>query len=93
MCRDFEVNIKTTKEAEMKKVTISVCEKGTRYGEPGKLIKTIQRRAWLEAIGNFNPMFCRYNKERHLVQSIEGDLSDPFRRTESYLTTLYIEVV
>ena len=47
------------------------------------LIKTIQRKIWGEAIGNFNPIFCRYNYKRCLVQSKSQDLSDPFRRTES----------
>lgn len=45
-----------------------------------------------EYCGNFNPVFCQYNKERYLVKSTEGDLSDPFRRNESYLTSLYIEI-
>jgi hypothetical protein len=75
-----------------KKLQIRVCEKGTEWGTPGKLIKTISRKPWLEAIGNFNPMFCRYNGKRTLVHSEEGDISDPFRREESYLTSLYIEV-
>ena len=76
----------------MQKLKIQVHKKGERYGQPGELIETIQRKCWAEAIGNFNPMFCRYKKKRCLVQSQHGDLSDPFRRTEDYLTTLYIEV-
>ncbi len=76
----------------MKKQTVNVCKKGERYGEPGALVEVIKRKLWAEAIGNFNPVFCRYKNERHLVQSIEGDLSDPFRREESYLKSLYIEV-
>ncbi len=54
--------------------------------------KTISRKPWLECIGNFNPMFCTYKGERMLVHSDSGDLSDPFRREESYLKTLFIEV-
>lgn len=77
----------------MKKQIIEVREKGTKYNEPGKLIKIIHRKVWLECIGNFNPMFCRYNKKRELVKSLAGDISDPFRRTDEYLNTLYIEVV
>lgn len=76
----------------MNKVSIAVHEKGEKYNEPGKLIETIKRKPWLEAIGNFNPMFCRYKGQRCLVSSKEGDLSDPFRREEGYLNTLYIEV-
>jgi hypothetical protein len=75
-----------------KKYKIEVRLKGKRYGEPGELIEIIQRAPWCEAIGNFNPMFCRYKGKRELVQSLAGDISDPFRRDETYLKTLYIEV-
>ena len=76
----------------MKQFTIHVHKKGERYGTPGPHIEDIKRIPWLEAIGNFNPMFCRYKGERHLVKSTEGDISDPFRRKESYLKYLYIEI-
>jgi hypothetical protein len=76
----------------MVKDKVEVREKGTRYGEPGKLIKTIYRKLWAECFGNFNPIFCRYNGKRFLVSSLDGDLSDPFRRTDDYRKTLYIEV-
>ena len=69
----------------MEKQTIQV-RKGS------EVIETIKRKVWLEAIGNFNPMFCRYRKSRCLVKSEEGDISDPFRREESYLKTLYIDL-
>ena len=76
-----------------RKQTIRVCKKGERYGEPGELIEVIKRVCRAEAIGNFNPIFCRYkDNKRCLVQSEHGDLSDPFRRTEEYMTSLYIEV-
>lgn len=75
----------------MKKQIIRVCEKG-EYPMPGKLIKTIKRKPWLESIGNFSPMFCRYQGKRCLVRSEEGDISDPFRREDTYLTSLFIEV-
>lgn len=55
------------------------------------LIETIWRKPWLEQIGNFNPMFCTYNGERTLVHSDYGDISDPFRREESFLGSLFIE--
>jgi hypothetical protein len=71
---------------------IEVRKKGEHHGEPGELIETIMRVPWLEAIGNFNPMFIRYRGKRTLVQSKAGDLSDPMRRTEDYLETLYIEI-
>lgn len=75
-----------------KKYSIRVCEKGERWREPGRLIKTISRVIWGEQIGNFNPIFCRYNGKRCLVQSEAGDTSDPFRRTEEYKNTFFIEV-
>ncbi len=56
------------------------------------LIKEIKRVLRSENIGNFNPIFCRYNGKRCLVQSLGGDISDPFRRDEGYFNTLYIEI-
>ena len=76
----------------MEKQSIEVRVRGARYNEPGELVEIIKRKVWLEAIGNFSPMFCRYKGKRTLVSSMEGDISDPFRREESYLKTLYIEV-
>jgi len=58
----------------------------------GKTIKTIYRSLKSEAIGNFNPIFCTYLGETYLVKSEGGDLSDPFRREDSFLKTLFIEV-
>jgi len=70
------------------KKSIQVREKGT-----GKIIETIRRVIRSESIGNFNPLFCTYNKNnRNLAKSDEGDISDPFRRDETYLETLFIEV-
>ena len=76
----------------VKKHSVDVCRKGERYGEPGEVIETIERVLHAEQIGNFNPVFCRYRGKDWLVSSREGDLSDPFRRTESYLSELFIEV-
>lgn len=59
---------------------------------PYTVKETIQRKPWCVACGNFNPMFCRYGGIEHLVHSDAGDLSDPFRRDESYLKTLFIRV-
>ena len=74
-----------------KKHMIAVCEKGL-YPDPGAFVKNIQRVIWAEQIGNFNPIFCRYQGKRCLVRSREGDLSDPFRREGNYLDTLFIEI-
>ena len=44
-----------------------------------------------EQIGNFNPLFCTYRGNRRtLVHSDKGDVSDPFRRDDSYLGSLFI---
>jgi hypothetical protein len=50
----------------------------------GAPVKTIKRKLRAEMIGNFNPFFCTYNRNEYLVKSDDGDLSDPFRRDESY---------
>jgi hypothetical protein len=57
------------------------------------MVETISRKCWAEQIGNFNPIFCRYKGKRTLVHSDAGDLSDPFRRDETYKETLFIEIV
>jgi hypothetical protein len=57
-----------------------------------RAIGYIERVLYMKIIGNFNPVYCRYNNQEYLVKSEEGDISDPFRREESYLKTLYIEV-
>ena len=76
-----------------KQYSINVCQKGIQYGEPGKLIEVIKRVLRAECIGNFNPFFCTYKgNKRVLVHSLHGDLSDPFRRTDEYGTSLYIEI-
>ena len=59
--------------------------------EAGKLGE-IKRQLHAEAIGNFNPIFCTFKGKRYLVKSDEGDLSDPFRRNEIYLESLYIMI-
>lgn len=75
-----------------KQHAISVRLRGTKYKEPGREIEVIHRVLRFEAIGNFNPIFCTYQNKKYLVQSLEGDISDPFRRKESYLNSLYIEI-
>ncbi len=56
------------------------------------VVDHIKRKLWAEQIGNFNPLFCTFNKKRNLVKSDDGDLSDPFRREQNYVNSLYIEV-
>ena len=63
-----------------------------RFKSTGKIINTIKRVLRAEQIGNFCPIFCTYKGKRTLVKSEEGDLSDPFRRTENYIQSLFIEV-
>lgn len=75
-----------------RKYKIKVCEKGEKYGIPGKEIKTISRVITSLPIGNFNPFFVTYNKKPYLLKSLSGDLSDPFRRNEDYAKTFYIEI-
>lgn len=89
----------------MKKQTIEVRKyllNQTDYGseEMGKItgnygrfesVAVIKRVVWSEVMGNFCPFFCRYKRERRLVHSDEGDLSDPFRSDESYLKSLFIK--
>jgi hypothetical protein len=71
----------------MKKHSISVYNKQTRV-----LVKNIKRKLRQEAIGNFCPIFCTYMGEQKLVKSRKGDLSDPFRRDDSYVDELYLEI-
>ena len=54
--------------------------------------KTIKRKVRAEQIGNFCPLFCTFLNKRRLVKSDAGDLSDPFRRDESYANSFYIEI-
>ncbi len=75
----------------MKQYKVRVRKKGKDWGKPGELIEVIQRVLRAEATGNFSPVFCTYKGKSHLVQSELGDLSDPFRREESYLKFLYLE--
>lgn len=67
---------------------------GDITGDYGRFIvsETIRRTLRAEQIGNFSPLFCRYaNDPRVLVHSDGGDLSDPFRRQDSYAASLFIE--
>ncbi len=76
----------------MKKYTIEVRKGNYPPDMDGTLLDTIKRVLQGRVIGNFNPFFARYMNKWYLVQSREGDLSDPFRRTEHYATTLFIDI-
>jgi hypothetical protein len=54
-------------------------------------LATVNRKLYAIQIGNFCPVFCRYQGKTYQVQSKHGDLSDPFRADETYLETLYID--
>ena len=58
----------------------------------GKLIKSVDRVLYFEQIGNFNPCFTIFSGYPRLVHSFRGDMSDPFRRDNSYLDHLYINL-
>ena len=66
---------------------IQVIDKETKT-----IIKDIYRVVYSEPIGNFCPLFCRYNNDVYHVQSSLDDVSDPFRRNSAYFRYLYIEV-
>lgn len=58
-----------------------------------EVVDLIRRVLRSEQIGNFNPFFCTYKGDRRmLVNSNEGDVSDPFRRKEKYAASFFIEV-
>jgi hypothetical protein len=57
-----------------------------------EVVGKIRRVLKPQQIGNFNPVFCCYRGKARLVHSDAGDLSDPFRRDQSYLKTLFIEL-
>ena len=54
------------------------------------IIDFIERVLYMDSVGNFNRIACRYKKRTHLVHSEAGDLGDPFRMDESYFNSLYI---
>ena len=80
----------------MKKQSIQVRNyNGKRYAFPAvapEILETISRRVYAMACGNFNPLYCRYNRKTYLVHSEAGDISDPFRADASYLETLFIDI-
>ena len=71
----------------MKKYPVEVIFKPS-----GKVIARVQRQIHTEQMGNFSPVFCTYQGKSRLVKSRSGDISDPFRKEDSYLDSLFIEV-
>ena len=67
---------------------------GKITGNYGKFdsVETIKRVLRAQQIGNFNPFFCTYKGKDHLVHSDDGDVSDPFRREESYANSFFISI-
>ena len=63
-----------------------------KHEKAGKIIQIIVRKIYSQQIGNFNPFFCRFNKLTFQVHSDEGDISDPFRREESYAQSFFIKL-
>lgn len=55
-------------------------------------IEVINRVLRCTPMGNFNAIFCIYMGKEYLVQSDDGDITDPFRAEESYLESLFIDV-
>ena len=51
---------------------------------------TIRRKLYVDQVGNFNRIACRFVKKTYIVHSEAGDLGDPFRADTTYLNRLYI---
>lgn len=53
-------------------------------------VETITRRLYVDQVGNFNRVACRFHGRTYLVHSVHGDLGDPFRATQSYFSGLFL---
>lgn len=51
----------------------------------------IFRKLYVDQVGNFNRVACRYAGKTYIVHSEAGDLGDPFRANPSYLDRLFIK--
>lgn len=60
--------------------------------QPYEVVETLHRMVRSRQCGNFSPVFCTYKRREYMVFSDLGDLSDPFRSSESYMSQLFIEV-
>jgi hypothetical protein len=74
------------------KYVVTVKRGCDHFGEGGETLNTIHVRLHSEACGNFDPIYCTYQGKKHLVQSRLGDISDPFRREQAYLDSLFIKI-
>ncbi len=59
--------------------------------KPQNETEPIMRKLYVDQVGNFNRVACRYAGKTYIVKSESGDLGDPFRADNSYLEKLYIE--
>jgi hypothetical protein len=74
------------------KYTVNVCKPSGQFRKMGEVIKQIHVPLKAEQTGNFSFIYCIYKRKKYWVESELGDIADPFRRTEEYLSKLYIEV-
>jgi CRISPR/Cas system-associated exonuclease Cas4 (RecB family) len=83
-------------EIIMKKQNVEIRNyNGKRYAFPAitpNILGVVSRRLYSMAYGNFNPVYCRYQRNTYLVHSEAGDISDHFRADSSYLETLFIDL-
>jgi hypothetical protein len=76
----------------MEKHNIELIKNCDYSGENGESMGMIKRVLRQEMCGNFAPIFCTYKGQKWLVKSKAGDLSDPFRRENSYANSLFIDL-
>ncbi len=68
------------------KVKFDILKNGIKIGRK-------YQKVYAEQIGNFNPLFVRFNNKFYLLKSYSRqDLSDPFRREETNDYYINIEV-
>jgi hypothetical protein len=48
------------------------------------------RKLYVDHVGNFNRVACRYAGKTYIVHSEAGDLGDPFRADATHFDCLYI---
>ena len=65
---------------------------GYFFGDsPEGVVETIHRKLYVDQLGNFNRIACRYKGQTFLVNSDAGDIGDPFRADDSYAESLFID--
>jgi hypothetical protein len=80
------------RSAMNQKHTVNVCKPSGKFRIMGEVIEQIQVPLKAEQTGNFSFIYCIHKRKKYWVNSELGDISDPFRRTEEYLSKLYIEI-